>query len=223
MAANAYDLSNPNTKFSQEDVKTSSRFDTKINQTNTNNHISGSSYDSYSYNNAYPNIKVNDSIAEKVANDLLKVRQKVIKDWLGKENSKRRENRVITSPSISSTSYSNIFSVLSKNSSTYQPTPSNTKGNNGVTYNEITASNINSYNTSCKNINARKYDFTSASKAADTVTSSINTTNSSRKTMYSSLGLKSNYLSNTSNIDGITNPSVALFFRRYILFYASNI
>ena len=131
---------------------------------------------------------------------------------------------MITSPSISSTSYSNIFSVLSKNSSTYQPTPSNTKGNNGVTYNEITASNINSYNTSCKNINARKYDFTSASKAADTVTSSINTTNSSRKTMYSSLGLKSNYLSNTSNnIDSITNPSVALFFRRYILLYTSNI
>ena len=212
IAANTYDFSNTNTKIVQNDVKKSSRFDNKINYTNPNNYINGSC-DSYSNNNAYPNIKVNDSIAEKVASDLLKVRQKVIKDWLGKENTKRRENRVITSPSISS-SYSNIFSVLSKNSSTYQPTPSNTNGINCVAYNEINASNINP-NTSCKNTSAYKYDLNSASKAAETVTSSINTTNSSKKTMYSSLGLKSNNLTNTSNIDGITNPSVALFFRRY--------
>lgn len=130
-------------------------------------------------------VTYNDNIAEKVASDLLKVRQKVIKDWLGKENNKRKENHLTTSPSVSS-SYSNIFSVLSKNSSTYQPTPNNV-------------------NTDSRVIGT-KYDFSVNSKA--------NTTASSKQTLYSSQGLKSNDLVKTIANDSITSPSIGLFFRR---------
>jgi hypothetical protein len=144
--------------------------------------------------------KSNDSIAEKVASDLLKVRQKVIKDWLGKENNKRKEIRPAASAASPSTTTSslassNIFSVLSKNSSTYQPTPKSVTNGVNTQPNTILASKSTPY-TSNSN-----YNF------------GTNSTASSKQTMYSTLGLKSNELADTHN-DNITSPSIGLFFRR---------
>jgi hypothetical protein len=184
--SDTFDWSNTLTKRGMLEGSKENKSDCLKNNTNNFHH--------HKYSNTYASslgdVKT-DSIAEKVASDLLKVRQKVIKDWLDKENSKREENYPTNTPPSASSSYSNIFSVLSKNSSTYQPTPNRA-------YNSISTNST---------VIARKCDYSANSKA--------NTTASSKQTLYSSQGLKSNDLVKTIiNDSTITNPSIGLFFRR---------
>lgn len=192
---NSHDWFNTRTRLDENSYSNFQQTATNYNNTATSTYTSNHN----EFNGLHP--KSNDTIAEKVANDLLKVRQKVIKDWLGKENNKRKEIRnVAASPATISSlgSYSNIFSVMSKNSSSYQPTPNNVT-NNAIQTTSKASSNITPYGHN-------NFDFGMNSKS--------NTTASSKQTMYSTKGLKSNNLVDTSSNDNITTPSIGLFFRR---------